>query len=37
LRTNLELQVYSVLTKEGVAVPMADLFGVAGRALLDDV
>ena len=34
LRTNLKLQVYSVLAKEGVAVPMADLFGVAGRALL---
>ncbi len=34
LRTNLKLQVYSVLAKEGVAVPMTDLFGVAGRALL---
>jgi len=37
LRTNCNLQVYSVLAKEGVAVPMTDLFGVAGRALLDDV
>ncbi|MGH9046849.1 MAG: IS110 family transposase [Acidimicrobiales bacterium] len=34
LRTNLKLQVYSVLAKEGVAVPMTDLFGLAGRALL---
>lgn len=34
LRTNLKLQVYAVLAKEGVAVPMTDLFGVAGRALL---
>lgn len=34
LRTNLKLQVYSVLAKEGVAVPMTDLFGVAGRVLL---
>ncbi|MGH9028296.1 MAG: transposase, partial [Acidimicrobiales bacterium] len=30
----MKLQVYSVLAKEGVAVPMTDLFGVAGRALL---
>ncbi len=37
LRTNLKLQVYSVLAKEGVAVPMADLFGVAGRTLLKSV
>ena len=36
LRTNCKLQVYSVLAKEGVAVPMADLFGVAGRALLGE-
>ena len=35
LRTNLKLQVYSVLAKEGVAVPMTDLFGVAGRKLLE--
>jgi transposase len=34
LRTNLKLGVYSVLAKEGVAVPMTDLFGAAGRALL---
>ena len=34
LRTNLKLQVYSVLAKEGVTVGMTDLFGVAGRALL---
>jgi len=37
LRTNCKLQVYSVLAKEGVAVPMTDLFGVAGRALLGTV
>jgi transposase len=30
----LKLQVYSVLAKEGVAVPMTDLFGLSGRALL---
>ena len=35
LRTNLKLQVYSVLAKEGVHVPMTDLFGVAGRKLLE--
>lgn len=35
LRTNLKLQVHSVLAKEGVFVPMADLFGVAGTALLE--
>lgn len=34
LRTNLKLQVSSVLAKEGIAVPMTDLFGVAGRALM---
>ncbi len=34
LRTNLKLQVHSVLAKEGVGAPMTDLFGVAGRALL---
>ena len=37
LRTNLKLQVYSVLAKEGVNVPMTDLFGMAGTALLDTV
>jgi transposase len=35
LRTNLKLQVYAVLAKEGVFVPMSDLFGVCGNALLD--
>lgn len=35
LRTNLKLQVHSVLAKEGVHVPMSDLFGLAGTALLD--
>ncbi len=35
LRTGLKAQVHSVLGKEGVAVPMSDLFGVAGQALLD--
>jgi transposase len=34
LRTNLKLQVYSVLAKEGVHVPMTDLFGIAGKKLL---
>jgi transposase len=37
LRSNLKAQVHAVLAKEGVAVPMSDLFGVAGRVLLDQV
>jgi transposase len=37
LRTNLKAQVHAVLAKEGVAVPMSDLFGVKGQHLLDDV
>lgn len=35
LRTSLKAQVHGVLAKEGVAVPMSDLFGVAGQVLLD--
>jgi len=35
LRTGLKAQVHAVLAKEGVAVPMADLFGTAGNELLD--
>jgi transposase len=35
LRSGLKAQIHAVLAKEGVAVPMSDLFGVAGRALLD--
>lgn len=35
LRSGLKAQVHSVLAKEGVAVPMADLFGEAGVELLD--
>ena len=35
LRTGLKAQVHAVLAKEGVAVPMTDLFGVAGQDLLD--
>jgi transposase len=34
-RSGLKSQVHSVLAKEGVAVPMSDLFGVSGQALLD--
>jgi transposase len=37
LRSNLKAQVHAVLAKEGVAVPMSDLFGVAGQVLLDKV
>ena len=37
LRTGLKAQVHSVLAKEGVAVPMSDLFGVSGQRLLDEV
>ncbi|MGY1679566.1 IS110 family RNA-guided transposase [Geodermatophilus sp. SYSU D01176] len=35
LRTNLRCQVHAVLAGQGVAVPVSDLFGVAGTALLD--
>jgi len=35
LRTNCKLQVYAVLAKEGVSVPMTDLFGVSGTELLE--
>ena len=37
LRSGLKAQVHAVLAKEGVKVPMTDLFGVAGQALLDTV
>jgi transposase len=37
LRSNLKAQVHAVLAKEGVNVPMSDLFGVAGQLLLDKV
>ncbi len=37
LRSGLKAQVHAVLAKQGVAVPMSDLFGVAGQALLDEV
>lgn len=35
LRTGLRCQVHSVFAKEGVNVPMTDLFGKAGQELLD--
>jgi transposase len=35
LRSGLKSQVHSVLAKQGVAVPMTDLFGTAGQDLLD--
>jgi transposase len=31
------MPVYAVLAKQGARVPMSDLFGVAGRALLDEL
>jgi len=37
LRSGLRCQVHAVLAKEGVTVPMSDLFGVAGNRLLDTV
>ncbi len=37
LRSGLKAQVHAVLAKEGVAVPVSDLFGKAGLALLDQV
>jgi transposase len=35
LRSGLKAQVHSVLAKQGVAVPMSDLFGAGGTELLD--
>ena len=35
LRTGLKAQVHSVLAKQGVRVPMSDLFGLGGGKLLD--
>jgi len=37
LRSGLKAQVHAVLAKQGVAVPMSDLFGVAGQGLLDQL
>jgi transposase len=37
LRTGLKAGVHAVLAKCGVAVPMSDLFGVAGQQLLTDL
>ena len=37
LRTGLKAQVHAVLAKEGVAVPMSDLFGAKGQVLLDEI
>ena len=36
VRTSLKAQVHSVLAKEGVTVPMSDLFGTKGQRLLDE-
>jgi transposase len=36
LRSGLKAQVHAVLAKQGVAVPMSDLFGAAGRRLIAD-
>jgi transposase len=36
LRSGLKAQVHAVLAKQGVAVPMSDLFGAAGRKLIAD-
>jgi transposase len=37
LRSGLKAQVHAVLAKQGVSVPVSDLFGIAGQALLDRV
>src|SRR3954463_996214 len=37
LRAGLKAQVHAVLAKQGVRVRVSDLFGVAGRALLEDL
>jgi transposase len=36
LRSGLKAQVHAVLAKQGVQVPMSDLFGAAGTKLLDE-
>ena len=37
MRSNAKAQAHAVLAKEGVTVPMSDLFGVGGQRLLDEV
>ena len=37
IRAGMKAQVHAVLAKEGVRVPVNDLFGPAGRSLLEDV
>jgi transposase len=37
LRSGLKAQVHAVLAKQGVQVPMSDLFGAAGTKLLDEL
>ena len=37
LRSGLKAQVHAVLAKQGVHVPMSDLFGVGGTKLLDEL
>lgn len=37
LRTGLKAQIHAVLAKEGIAVPVADLFGKAGQAFLGQI
>ena len=37
LRSGLKAQVHAVLAKQGVQVPMSDLFGTAGQQLLDEL
>jgi transposase len=37
VRSGLKAQVHAVLAKEGVAVPVTNLFGVGGRSLLETV
>ncbi len=36
VRSGLRAQIHAVLAKEGIAVPMSDLFGTAGMCLLGD-
>jgi transposase len=37
LRSGLKAQVHAVLAKQGVRVPMSDLFGIGGTRLLDEL
>jgi transposase len=37
IRSGLKAQVHAILAKEGLRIPVTNLFGIGGRSLLDDV